>query len=342
MAQAARLRSTANRLMNRNIGPASQDARDQASGQRLMADADEIVRRLEVERQRVFSEPAVPSEMMLLAEMEEAPALNVPRAELPLDVILQAELEEAPVVFDVPITEGLDNVVLPLNVSQETEVIVSNFYGDEYLDENINAGDSDVLAALTSQGELSGELDVGGLVSGQAAGLGSLAIRLLRALMGSASRVTAQHWSRLPGWAQAALGAVGVGVGVELATGNIPFIDLPGGGGDGGFLEGGEFVGNRVVKRWTANGIQFAKLADGRIAVQRKDGTVKIYRPKKPIVIYGSGASNLKDLLRADAAVQRQTKKLDRVLRRRHPKKARATARPAGHDHDGPTIIRQG
>ena len=39
-----------------------------------------------------------------------------------------------------------------------------------------------------------------------------------------------------------------------------------------------------VTKQWVANGTLFQRNEDGTISVQRKDGTVKTYRPYKPIV----------------------------------------------------------
>ena len=43
--------------------------------------------------------------------------------------------------------------------------------------------------------------------------------------------------------------------------------------------------GTTIVKTWNTGTAQFARLADGRMAVQRKDGTIKVYRPQKHIVI---------------------------------------------------------
>jgi len=39
-----------------------------------------------------------------------------------------------------------------------------------------------------------------------------------------------------------------------------------------------------VTKQWVANGTLFQRNEDGTISVQKKDGTVKTYRPYKPIV----------------------------------------------------------
>jgi hypothetical protein len=38
------------------------------------------------------------------------------------------------------------------------------------------------------------------------------------------------------------------------------------------------------VKQWVANGVVFQRNEDGTITVQRKDGTIKTYRPYKPTV----------------------------------------------------------
>jgi len=52
------------------------------------------------------------------------------------------------------------------------------------------------------------------------------------------------------------------------------------------FERGGQLPGrDTIVRTWTSNGTPFAKLLDGRIAVQRRDGSIKVYRPQKMIVI---------------------------------------------------------
>jgi len=43
--------------------------------------------------------------------------------------------------------------------------------------------------------------------------------------------------------------------------------------------------GDQIVKSWHANGIPFWRTMDGWIYVQRKDGTVKRYRPYKSVVL---------------------------------------------------------
>ncbi len=57
----------------------------------------------------------------------------------------------------------------------------------------------------------------------------------------------------------------------------------------GGLLPGGvpmpmAMTGATLVKTWVSNGVLFGKLSDGKMVVQKKDGTVKIWRPYKPVV----------------------------------------------------------
>lgn len=166
-----------------------------------------------------------------------------------------------------------------------------------------------------------------GLAAVSANPLVGIALRLLRALMGTATRVTAQHWSRLPGWAQSLLAGLGMGVGFDLA------LDLPGIPGESGILgmggAGGAdlahmpqhlvdgHLGAHIIGSWVANGVTFYRLSDGKLAVQNKLGRWKVWRPKKPIVIMPGGANNLRTLLRADAVLNRQSKKIAAMLNRR-------------------------
>ena len=88
-----------------------------------------------------------------------------------------------------------------------------------------------------------------------------------------------------------------------------------------------------VVGSWTANGVTFYRLADGRLAVQNKRGRWKVWRPKKPIVLYASGAKDLNTMLRADRALNTQAKKIAAVLNRRAKPRQRAIKAAA------PTVI---
>lgn len=92
-----------------------------------------------------------------------------------------------------------------------------------------------------------------------------------------------------------------------------------------------------VTKTWTANGINFVRLADGRMGAQRKTGEWKFWRPKKPIVLNSSGSSNLRTLLRADKAVDKQLKRLEKAIRRRNPPRKRAQT-----SRNAPIIVETG
>jgi hypothetical protein len=149
---------------------------------------------------------------------------------------------------------------------------------------------------------------------------------------------------------------VGIGVGALVAfNGDIPFITLPGQGSTvvapfDASSEGGAVMPSvdiqvvapsplqqvQVVGSWVANGVTFYRLADGKLAVQNKKGRWKVWRPKKPIVLYADGASNLKTMLRADKALNKQAKKIAAMLNRRAPK------RRTSKKDDQPTIIVQG
>lgn len=87
---------------------------------------------------------------------------------------------------------------------------------------------------------------------------------------------------------------------------------IVGGGGD-------QTHPGQVVKSWTANGTPFVRLADGKMGARKKDGVWKYWRPKKPIVLFAGGSSNLNTLLKADRAADKQLKRLEKAIRRRNP-----------------------
>lgn len=68
-----------------------------------------------------------------------------------------------------------------------------------------------------------------------------------------------------------------------------------------------------VVKVWDTGTAKFARLADGRIAVQKKDGTIKTYRPQKHIVIPRN--PRVGTLIRADKRLKRLVKGLKKVVK---------------------------
>lgn len=179
----------------------------------------------------------------------------------------------------------------------------------------------------------------------------SIAGRALRiALGGGGGRILAATWAALPSALRTSLAQVGIGVGALVAfNGDIPFITLPGQGGslvrgdgsDASLVQVGQVdiqVGRnplqpvQVVGGWVANGVTFYRLADGKIAVQNKKGRWKVWRPKHPIVIYADGATDIKTMLKADKALNRQAKQIAAMLNRRLPK-------PRAKKEEKPTVI---
>lgn len=153
-------------------------------------------------------------------------------------------------------------------------------------------------------------------------------------------------WSALPAIVKRILIGLGVTEGVdvifpgsltpipnpELNPPLLPSINYP------GAENAGMMGGIAIVGRWTANGIQFVKLSDGRHGAQRKNGTWKFWRPKRPLVLYASGASDLKTLLKADTAVTKQLKNLEKAINKRKPRQRR----PRQGSAERPIIIESG
>lgn len=113
-------------------------------------------------------------------------------------------------------------------------------------------------------------------------------------------------------------------------------IQLPGlgGGGGGGSIQiqvGRTYDGKIINKTWVANGIQFwatGSGADRMHHVLKMDGSIKSWKPPRPVVLMPGGAKNIRDLLRADAIVDKQLKKVGAALRRRAPRAARKPKPP--------------
>jgi len=74
--------------------------------------------------------------------------------------------------------------------------------------------------------------------------------------------------------------------------------------------------GDQIVKSWHANGIPFWRTLDGWIYVQRKDGTVKRYRPYKSVVL-GKRPSS-KQINRAINKLKREDKTYHKLTRLFH------------------------
>jgi len=86
------------------------------------------------------------------------------------------------------------------------------------------------------------------------------------------------------------------------------------------FTPGGIVPTDSITHTWVANGVPFAQLADGRVMVRRKNGTIKTFRRPRPIVLGRN--PGVRELVRAD-------KKIDALLKlvkKRFP--ARRTAAP--------------
>ena len=137
---------------------------------------------------------------------------------------------------------------------------------------------------------------------------------------------TTLAWGSLPGWVRGVLTVAGWS-GAAIAVDAL--IDLPGGldiignGDSGHVMHGAEVVGS-----WVSNNVTFYRLKDGKLAVQKKNGTWKVWRPKKPIVLYADGAKDLKTMLRADKALNKQAKALAAMLNRRSPRPRKTPSAP--------------
>lgn len=81
--------------------------------------------------------------------------------------------------------------------------------------------------------------------------------------------------------------------------------------------------GDQIVKTWHANGIPFWRTLDGWIYVQRKDGTVKRYRPYKSVVL-GKRPSS-KQVNRAINKLKREDKIYSKLNRLFHKSARRTT-----------------
>lgn len=83
----------------------------------------------------------------------------------------------------------------------------------------------------------------------------------------------------------------------------------------GGLSVGGEIPpSHQVVRTWQTfpGGPIFARLADGHIAVQKKDGTIKHFRPYRPVVI--PRRWNARSMSRVATALKRQRKTATKIM----------------------------
>ena len=171
------------------------------------------------------------------------------------------------------------------------------------------------------EGILTGE----GLVRMSSIAVAAIALaRTIQALIVRAfpnvTRGMTVRWASMPQWLRTALVAIGFTAGVDIlldwGEGDFGLIQIPGttnGVGD----PVGAMVAAMTVSTWNANGVQFHRLSDGRLAVRNKHGVWKVWRPKKPIVLFTTGNRDLQDVIRADRVIQKEGKKIARMLRNR-------------------------
>lgn len=77
------------------------------------------------------------------------------------------------------------------------------------------------------------------------------------------------------------------------------------------FTPGGIVPTDSITHTWVANGVPFAQLADGRVMVRRKNGTIKTFRRPRPIVLGRN--PGVRDIVRADKKIE----SLLKVMRKR-------------------------
>ena len=129
-------------------------------------------------------------------------------------------------------------------------------------------------------------------------------------------------WANLP----TALKGLLTGLGIERAVDIL--WDWDGEGSDSGLIPFNIFgsgsddpttamVEAMTVSTWEANGQTFHRLSDGRQAVRKKSGVWTIWRPKKPTVLFSTGAADIKDLLKAEKIITKQLKSLKKAMKSR-------------------------
>lgn len=100
------------------------------------------------------------------------------------------------------------------------------------------------------------------------------------------------------------------------------------------FQAGGIVPTDMITHTWVANGVPFAQLADGRVMVRRKNGTIKTFRRPRPIVLGRN--PGVRDIVRADKKIDALLK----VVRKRLPAARRRS--PARRGDPDVQIVRAG
>lgn len=150
-----------------------------------------------------------------------------------------------------------------------------------------------------------------------------------------------ESWANLSSAQQATLvaaaGVAGLGI-IDIL--DFPFdLGLLGGFGAGSSSSLTFQPGITLTPGWIANGVQFYYVSDGRLAVQNKRGRWKFWRPKKPIVLFATGAKDIRTMVRADKALNKQSKAIAGMLNRRAPRPRRSSSQPHHQHGDGPVSI---
>lgn len=137
-------------------------------------------------------------------------------------------------------------------------------------------------------------------------------------------------WRNLPSWAKRILEGIGVTSVYEIFFDREPgdlLSELFGESSDGSMVVFKDYgVGDviligketyMVASFWTANNIRFYRFRDGHLGVQKKTGVWKVWKPKKGMMLYADGATDLKTALKADRALSKQAGKIAKMLRNR-------------------------
>jgi len=113
---------------------------------------------------------------------------------------------------------------------------------------------------------------------------------------------------------------------VALELAKTLFIDIPGVLLSPGALRGGgSFPGGidgqwamaqhgSVVREWDANGVPFVQFMDGYLAAQKKNGSWKFWKPKKPVVYVPGGPMSRRQASRMATLYQAERKRVKKTF----------------------------
>ena len=174
------------------------------------------------------------------------------------------------------------------------------------------------------------------VMAGTVVRLSSLVPRIPSSWLPAVGRLASQlgmnvrvMWSQLPGWLKPLLTWLGVEAGIELlidwGEGDIGLIPI-GGGGVGSSPPRSYQVGDmvevgedryQVASMWHAAGWPFYRFTDGHQGVMNKHGVWKVWKPRKPVVLFATGPSDIRDVLKADSIIEKTLNRAKVSLRRR-------------------------